>query len=115
MEKLLKLDLSQSEYKKYFKYDFKLGEYLYTFPVYSCNHEPVLFCKMGVDKETSEVFYQVCDSYGRLYPAYYNRCYSSNNRVVSLIDKKINAKFRQLGVKKHSVKKVRKTRRNRQR
>lgn len=81
-----------------FKYDYIIKDYIYQFPVYkSQKKEPLVFCKLGVDEETKQVFFNVCNPDSSLYTPYYNReCGKST--VVEVIDKNIEKEFEKLGV-----------------
>ena len=82
-----------------FKYDYEIQDYIYKFPVYkSKKHEPLVFCKLGVDEEIKRVFYNVCNSDGTLYTPFYDRYYGKSD-VVKVIDKNILKEFRKLGIK----------------
>ena len=93
------LDLSYKQQKELgFKYDIKLGEYVYEFPVYLYRRKPNIICKLGIN-ENNEIWYQVCDTEGRTYSAYYVRDYGTNH-VVSIIEKNISKQLRKLGAKR---------------
>ena len=82
-----------------FRYDFELQDYIYKFPVYlSKKQEPLVFCKLGIDKETNKVFYNVCNIDGTLYTPFYDRYYGKS-KVVEIIDKIILKEFKKLGLK----------------
>lgn len=92
------LDLSYKQQKELgFRYDPKLNEYVYEFPVYLYKGNPNIICKLGINEE-NEIWYQVCDIGGHTYSPYYVRCYGTN-KVVQIIDKNILKQFRKLGVK----------------
>ena len=94
------LDLSYKQQKELgFRYDPKLNEYVYEFPVYLYKGQPNIVCKLGINEENSEVWYQVCDTIGRTYSAYYVRDYGTNH-VVSIIDNNISKQVRKLGAKR---------------
>lgn len=93
------LDLSYKQQKEIgFRYDSKLDEYVYEFPVYLYKGRANIMCKLGIKEDTNEVWYQVCDTEGRTYSAYYVRDYSKN-KVVSIIDGNIKKELRRLGAK----------------
>ena len=82
-----------------FKYDFEIQDYIYKFPVYkSQKKEPLVFCKLGIDEETKQVFSNICNVDGTLYAPYYDREYGKS-KVVEIIDKNIKKEFNKLGVK----------------
>lgn len=81
-----------------FKYDFEIQDYIYRFPVYlSQKKEPLVFCKLGVDEETKQVYFNVTNKDGTLYAPYYDRQYGKSV-VVETIDKNIKKEFEKLGV-----------------
>lgn len=93
------LDLSYKQQKEIgFRYDPKLNEYVYEFPVYLYKGKPNIMCKLGI-KEDNEIWYQVCNTEGRTYFPFYVRSYGEN-RVVSIIDKNIGKQLRRLGAKR---------------
>lgn len=93
------LNLSHKQQKELgFRYDPKLDEYVYEFPVYLHKGRPNIICKLGINEENNEVWYQVCDTEGCTYSAYYVRDYGKN-KVVSIIDKNIEKHLRKLGTK----------------
>lgn len=92
------LDLSYKQQKELgFRYDPKLDEYVYEFPVYLYKERPNIVCKLGIN-ENSEVWYQVCDTEGRTYSAYYVRGYGKN-KVVPVVDRNIKKQLNKLGAK----------------
>lgn len=94
------LDLSYKQQKEIgFRYYPKLNEYVYEFPVYLYKGQPNVICKLGINEDNNEVWYNVCDTTGRTYSAYFVRDYGEN-RVVSIIDKNIEKKLRKLGAKR---------------
>lgn len=81
-----------------FKYDFELQDYIYKFPVYlSKKKEPLVFCKLGIDEDTKQVYFNICNVDGTLYTPYYNRDYGKS-KVVEVIDKNVSKEFKKLGV-----------------
>ena len=96
--KTYRLHITKQEKKDLgFKYDFLLQDYVYAFPVYKYNKRPVLICKLGVDDETSIVWFNVYDEKDELYHPYYNREYGKSD-VMLIIDKNISREFRELGI-----------------
>ena len=82
-----------------FKYDFELQDYIYKFPVYkSKKNEPLVFCKLGVDEVTKQVYFNVCNTDGILYAPFYDRQYGES-KVVEVIDKNITKEFQKLGIR----------------
>lgn len=76
-----KLNISKNDMKKIgFRYDYELDDYVYRFPVYKYGKATVLFCKLSVDEDTGNVWFNVYDSNG-LYMAFYNREYGSNSMI----------------------------------
>lgn len=93
------LDLSHKEQKELgFRYDSKLDEYMYEFPVYLYKGRPNIVCKLGINEDNNEVWYQVCDTEGRTYSAYYNRKYGKS-KVIPTIDRNIKKQLNKLGAK----------------
>ena len=93
------LDLTYKEQKELgFKYDPKLNDYVYEFPVYLYKGKPNIICKLGTDEDNNEVWYHICDIKGNIYAAYYVRDYGKNE-VVSIIDKNIEKQLKRLGAK----------------
>lgn len=93
------LELSYKQQKEIgFKYDPKLNEYVYEFPVYLYKGQSNIVCKLGIKEDNNEIWYQVCDITGRTYSAYYVRDYGEN-KVVSIIDKNIMKELRKIGAK----------------
>lgn len=81
-----------------FKYDFELQDYIYKFPVYlSKKKEVLVFCKLGVDEETKQIYFNVTNKDGTLYAPFYDRQYGKS-MVVEVIDKNIKKEFKKLGV-----------------
>ena len=96
--KTYKLNISNQDMKqKGFRYDFLLQEYAYEFPVYKYNKKPTIVCKLGVDNDTNNIWFNVYDIKGNLYPPYYNREYGKS-KVIDIIDKNITKEFRKLGI-----------------
>lgn len=96
--KTYRLHITKQEKKDLgFKYDFLLQDYVYIFPVFVHNNKPLLVCKLGVDDETSEVWFIVCDMRGETYHPYYNREYGKSD-ILDIIDKNITKEFRRLGI-----------------
>jgi hypothetical protein len=94
------LDLSYKQQKELgFRYDPKLNEYVYEFPVYLYKGRPNLVCKLGIKEDNNEIWHSVCDTTGRTYSAYYTRDYGIN-MVVSIIDVKIEKQLRKIGAKR---------------
>ena len=101
------LDLSYKQQKELgFKYDSKLNEYVYEFPVYLCKGRPNIICKLGINEDNNEVWYQVCNTEGRTYFPFYVRTYGEN-KVVFIIDKNIEKQLRRLGAKRIKEKRKR--------
>ena len=95
------LDLSYKEQKDIgFRYDPKLNEYVYEFPVYLYKGRLNIVCKLGINEDTNEIWYNVCDMMGHTYSAYYVKDYGKNE-VVSIIDRNIEKQLRRLGAKKN--------------
>ncbi len=95
--KKFKLDLSSNELKDLgFEYDNSFGTYTYRFPVYKYNKTPLIVCKIGVDKETKRIWYNVYNADGSLYSPFYNREYGVNG-LLSGIEKNILIKLKELG------------------
>ena len=86
------------------------GYYSYRFSVYKNKKEPIMWCVLYIDLEGKSCGIQVTDQNNNTYAPFFNRTYSTNNKVVESIDKKINS---QLGtfVKKEILKKKSKIRR----
>ena len=81
-----------------FRYDYEIQDYIYKFPVYkSQKKEPLIFCKLGVDEETKQVYFNVCNVDGTLYTPFYDRYYGKSD-VVKVIDKNIAREFKKLGI-----------------
>lgn len=80
-----------------FRYDTKLDEYVYEFPVYLCNGKPSIVCKLGIKEDTNEVWLNVCDVTGRTYPSYYVREYG-NSKIIPIIDRNIEKELKRIGV-----------------
>lgn len=94
-----KLDITKEEMKKLgFRYDSEYDGYVYRFPVYKYNKIPILFCKIGIDEETKQVWFRVCDNNG-LYMSYYNEEYG-RNKLVPLIEEQIEKEFSRIGVRR---------------
>lgn len=93
------LSLNSTQMKELgFKYDYIIKDYIYQFPVYkSQKKESLIFCKLGVDEETKQVFFNICNPDSSLYTPYYNREYGKST-VVEIIDKNIKKEFKKLGV-----------------
>lgn len=66
--------------------------------MYLYKGRPNIVCKLGINEDNNEVWYQVCDTEGRTYHAYYVRDYGQN-KVVSVIDTNIQKELRRLGAK----------------
>jgi len=95
-----KLNISKTKMKEFgFRYDSKLENYIYKFPVYKNNKVPLIFCKLGINEETHAVWFNVYDSNDMLYAPYYNRTYGKNS-IVPIIDKVIENELNKLGAKK---------------
>ena len=89
-----------------FKYDYEIQDYIYKFPVYkSKKNEPLIFCRLGVDEETKQIYFNVCNVDGTLYAAFYNRYYGKS-KVIKVIDKNIKKEFKKLGVQEKWVKRL---------
>jgi hypothetical protein len=100
------LDLSYKQQKEIgFRYDPKLNEYVYEFPVYLYKGRPNLVCKLGIKEDNNEIWYQICNTEGRTYHPFYVRNYGEN-KIVSVIDKNIEKQLRKLGAKR--IKEIRK-------
>lgn len=69
------------------------GLYSYRFPVYKNKKEPMIWCNLYVDIESSSCNLQVTDQSNTTYAPFFNRAYSTNNQVVEQIDKKINSQL----------------------
>lgn len=65
------------------------GDYLYRFPVIKYKKNPIIWCSIYINIESNWCGFNVTDSNFNTYPAFYNREYGGENRVVKLIDKKI--------------------------
>lgn len=103
--KRYKLDLSYKEQKEIgFRYDPKLDEYIYEFPVYSCNGKASIVCKLGINDDTKEIFYNICDTMGRVYHGYYVRNYGKS-KVISAIDRNLKKQLNKIGAKEIKEKK----------
>ena len=97
---MYRLYISKHEMKSIgFKYDYILKDYVYEFPVYKYGRKPVVICKLGINPETYEIWFNVCSN-GALYAAYYNRELHNNNLVVGIIEKNIQKEFKKLGIVK---------------
>lgn len=93
------LDLSHKEQKEIgFRYDAKLDEYIYEFPVFLYHGKPNLVCNLGVDDETNNVWYRICDTRGYTYHPYYVRDYGVS-KVVSIIDSNLKKQLNKIGAK----------------
>lgn len=98
-ENRYKLDITKDAMKKLgFRYDGECDSYTYKFPVYKYNKVPVLFCKIGIDEETNQIWFNICDNNG-LYMPYYNEEYGTN-MLIPLIDERIEKEFSKLGIRK---------------
>lgn len=94
-----KLNVIKEEKKELgFRYNFDLDDFIYEFPVYKFKGRTSIICKLGVDNETNDVWFNIYDISGYLYPAYYNRKYGKS-KIVSIIDKNIEKELIKLGVK----------------
>lgn len=94
------LDLSYKQQKEIgFRYDPKLNEYVYEFPVYLYKGRPNILCKLGIKEDNNEIWYQVCNTEGRTYHPFYVRSYGEN-KIVHIIDKNIEKQLRKLGAKR---------------
>lgn len=101
------LDLSHKQQKELgFRYDPKLDEYIYEFPVYLYKGRPNIVCKLGIKEENNEIFYSICDTEGRTYHSYYVRDYGKSN-VVSIIDRNLRKQLNKLGAKEIKEKRKR--------
>lgn len=81
-----------------FRYDYEIQDYIYKFSVYkSQKKEPLVFCKLGVDEETRQIYFNVCNTDGTLYAPFYDRYYGKSD-VVKIINKNITKEFKKLGV-----------------
>ena len=95
-----KLDVTKNEMKALgFRYDRELDDYIYKFPVYQYNKNPLLFCKIGIDEETKKIWFNVYDARNALYALYYNDEYG-NNDIIPNIEKVILSELDKLGVTK---------------
>lgn len=95
------LELSYKQQKELgFRYDTKLDEYIYEFPVYLHKGRPNIICKLGIKEDNNEVWYQVCDTEGRTYSAYYDRDYGTS-KVVSIIDRNMQKELQKIGAKEN--------------
>lgn len=96
---MYRLYISKHEMKAIgFKYDCILKDYVYEFPVYKYGRKPVIICKLGIDQETYEIWFNVCSTNGVLYAAYYDREFHKNNLIVGIIENNIQKEFKKLGV-----------------
>lgn len=93
------LNLSYKQQKELgFRYDPKLNEYVYEFPVFLYKGKPNIVCKLGINNENNEIWYQVCDIKGYTYSTYYNRNYGTS-KIISIIDRCIKKELQKLGAK----------------
>ena len=65
------------------------GYYSYKFPVYKNKKETLLWGFLNINFEEKKCFINVVDSNNNTYPAYHNREYGEN-KIIELVDKKIN-------------------------
>ncbi len=99
-ERQYKLDIDRNQMKKLgFRYDHDIEDYVYKFPVYRHKEIPLIYCKLGIDDETKRVWFNVCNSDGRLYASYYNGEYGKND-IVNDIEKAIFKELNKLDIKK---------------
>ena len=90
-KKKIYLNLTKQQKKMIgFKYDSDLGEYIYRFPVYKAKDsgKTTLYCKMGINDETNEAWFDVFSTTGQLYAPYYNRG-GIKSDVIKVVDKNI--------------------------
>ena len=80
-----------------FKYDYDLKEYIYKFPVYRAKDsgKATLFCKLGINDETNEVWTDVFSTTGQLYTSYYRR-EGVKSDVIKKVDKNIKKELDKL-------------------
>lgn len=95
-----RLDLTDLERKKYgFRYNPELGVETYHFPIYSdMDGNITLYCQLWIDEENI-VHTRVVNVDGIEYHPYINREYG-NNKIVSLIERKICSRIARLGGEK---------------
>lgn len=99
-ENQYKLDITINQMKKLgFRYDSKLDDYIYKFPVYKHNKVPTLFCKLGIDEETNRIWFNVYDANDTIYSPYYDRKYGKNS-IIPIVEKNISNELKKLGVTK---------------
>ena len=95
-----KLDISKAQMKKLgFRYDRSIDAYTYTFTVHIYKGISLIYCKLGIDDETKDVWFNVYDANDILYAAYYNDEYGKNS-IVDNIEKVISKELNKLGVKR---------------
>lgn len=93
------LELSYKQQKNLgFRYDSKLEEYVYEFPVYPYKGRPSIVCKLGINEDTNEVWWNICDTIGHTYSAYYNRDYGKS-KIIPIIDRNIEKELKKIGAK----------------
>ena len=98
-----KLHLSHKEMKDLgFHYDFGIEDYVYEFPVYRLNGKTQIVCKLGVDEETNQIWFNVYDTNHNLYPSYYNRTYGKS-KIVPIIEKNIRLEIGKLKEKEKEI------------
>ena len=95
---ILELSLEQKR-KIGFHFDPILQEYVYKFPVYKYKNKPTIICKLGINEEINEVWFNVYKINGDLYTGYYNREYGKS-KIYPVIDKNIIKELKKLGAKK---------------
>ena len=92
------LDLALSQMKDQgFKYDPSIEDYVYKFAVYKYKKQPLIFCKIGIDEDTKQVWYTVCDINNITYVPFYDREYGVNYMILN-IEKIILQELKKLGV-----------------
>jgi len=69
------------------------GYYSYRFPVYSYKKDPLLWATFYIDLDNFNCSINVTDNNGNTYAAYYNTVYGQNNKVVDIINKRIETQL----------------------
>ena len=63
------------------------GLYSYRFPVYKYKKEPTLWCTLFLDTENNSCGLNVSDQNNNTYAPFFNRTYSSGNKVIASVDR----------------------------
>lgn len=93
------INISIEKMKKYgFRYDRSFECYTYIFPVYKYKGIiPIIYCKLGVNEETKNVWINVYDDNDRFYASYYND-ENYKNTTINDIEKAITKELNKLSI-----------------